>query len=457
MSVRRWAVAILATAAVPAHAAKLTRAEVVERAARQNPQVAAARAQIAKVEAQKAQADAARWPEITLQAATGPSLRAELVPGTSQSTESPYDAGFDDLSILVGGQLQVLQPLYTFGKIDDRREAAEHGIRARTAESEITSQQVALEAARLYEGWLFAREAQRFMEEIVHYAERTLERARQESQVQGSTITEADVLRLTSALKAAQMGGHRAVAGVRQAEAGLRAYLGLPEDEPLEPGNETLEPLASQATPVEQSVATALDRRPELTALREGIVAYQKLADAERAAYYPDFFVLGAVSAVYTHDRDLLENRYLIDPLYHFVPSVLLGVRWTVQADMAGARGEEVRAEAQRLQGLLDWARQGVPAEVRKASEDAERARRDIEAAAQGVEAAKKWAVRADLDFAAGLTDATSVTDAVTAYTELRLAQLDAVYRLNTALAELARATGTLGAPEGPYTEGTRP
>jgi outer membrane protein TolC len=444
--------------AAPAHAIRLTRDEVVRRAAAQNPQVAAARAEAAKVEAQKAQAEAARWPTVTIQAGTGPSEKAKLVPGSDiQSTRSIYDFRLSDLSALVGANASIVQPLYTFGKIDDRIEAAEHGITARNAQAEMTRAEVALEAARLYEGYLFARDAQRFMEEIVHTADRSLQRAQQESQVQGSNVTQADVLRLQAALGAAQMGQNRAVAGAQQALAGLHAYLGIPEGEPIEVADEALAPVAAQATPVEQYVATAQQKRPEFQALREGALAYEKLADAERAGLYPDFVILGSLSAVYTWNRDKITTRYVVDPLYHFVPVLLVGLQWTWQDGMASARGDEQAAEATKLRDQLAWAEQGVPAEVRKAWQDADQARRDIDSAEAGVGAAKKWAVQADLDFTAGLTDARNLEDAVSRYTTLRLAQLDAVYRLNTALAELARATGTLTENGGPYTGGTKP
>src|SRR5512145_1223068 len=138
MEMRRFAciallvVNALVSTAASAQAEQLSRASVVVRALRQNPQLAAARSRQAQAEAEQTQADSARWPEITVELGVGPSLRAELAPGSGvESTRSRYELSASDLSVVVGGRLNVLQPLYTFGKIDGFRSAAAHGVRAR--------------------------------------------------------------------------------------------------------------------------------------------------------------------------------------------------------------------------------------------------------------------------------------------------------------------------------------
>jgi hypothetical protein len=52
--------------------------------------------------------------------------------------------------------------------------------------------------------------------------------------------------------------------------------------------------------------------------------------------------------------------------------------------------------------------------------------------------------VQANRDYLVGLADSQSLVDAVRAYAELRAAQLEAIFRHNSALARLAHATGTI-------------
>lgn len=429
----------------PAPARELSRRMIVPLAL-QNPQIAAAQAQVAQAEARGAQASAARWPRISLEAGAGPSLQAELVPGTAvQSTQKAYsDISITDLSVVVGGRLDIVQPLYTFGKIGKRRQAAAEEVKARLAQLDISKVDVAVSSAELYEGYLFARDALRFFEEALRIVDRATTDTQKQLDRNNPDFNERDLLELQAGRAAVLLGINEATARRAQALAGLRAYLGLPVSEEITVEEEELDPLAVELSEPERLVATALEQRPELMALEHGSAAYAALAEARLAGFWPDLVALGFVSAAYTPGRDLVDTRYYADPLYHFVPGLLVGLRWTVWGPMAAAEAAEEQARARQLDALRRWAVEGVPADVRKEYFEAQRARADIESARSGTEHAKEWLVRTTADYAIGFADTDNLTDAVEAYTRLRLAYFDAVYRRNTALVRLARATGTL-------------
>lgn len=448
MTKTRLATWILAASlAIPALAGAepISRATLVRRALAKNPQVAAANARRAQAEAEQVQADAARWPQLSLQLGVGPALRAELVPGTgADSTRSRYSLGANDISVAVGGQLSVVQPLYTFGKIDGFRNAAAHSVQARDQQTQMTRAEVALDVARLYEGLLFARDATRFFEEIENYLDRTILATEERLKADASELTEQDVLRLKSALSAVRLSLHYARAARAQAQAGIVAQLTLPNGTELDPQEDQLRALPLSPGAVSPLVAQALRRRPELGALRQGSLAYDALASAEGAGMLPDVFVMGFVDAAYTPGRDLVKSRYIIDPLYHFDPGILLGLRWQVQGPMSSGRAEQRRAQARELRDLQAFAISGLPAQVEKSYADVHRSDLDIAEARDAVARAKRWMVQASSDYSAGLGDSRSLVDAVRAYAELRTAELEATYRHNIALAELAQATGTL-------------
>ncbi len=428
-----------------ARAERVSRATLIAQALKQNPQVAAAQARRSQSEAEQGQADAARWPQINLELGVGPSLRAELVPGTAaQSTRSRYSLAANDLSVVLGGRLNVVQPLYTFGKIDGFRDAADHGTRAREAQTEITRADVAVEVARLYEALLFARDATRFFEDLENYVDRTILSTEGRLQAGAAEVTEQDVIRLQTALSAVRLSLHSARTGYDQAQAGIVAHLGFSPGTQLELREDELTALPTVSAQGSSLVARALRDRPELTALRHGALAYEALASAEGAGNLPDVFLMGFADAAYTPGRDLVTSRYVNDPLYHFDPGVLLGMRWQMQGAMSRARSDQRHAQARELRDLQTWAVAGMPAQVEKAFADAKRADQDIAEAHTAVARAKRWTVQASSDYGAGLADSRSLVDAVRAYAELRAAELDALCRHNVALAELAYATGTL-------------
>jgi outer membrane protein TolC/ABC-type transporter MlaC component len=442
--------ALVLAAVVPSRAGArvLDRRSAVHAAQQQNPQVAAARAQEAAMQAQLRQADAARWPLVTANAAVGPSLKATLVPGTSVTSveEQYHNIHLSDLSAVFIGTLTVIQPLYTFGKIALRQEAATHGVHAREAQTRMEQADVALDVARIYEAYLLARDGRRFYDEIAHWLERTLEGTEERLAQHRGKVTELDVLRLQSGMGLVEIGQHLAEAGIAQATAGLIAYLGLPKNEPIDVAEDEQGLVGDQDIPTNfgDLLATASRHRPELVALREGQDALGALARAEEAAYKPDIFALGLIAGAYTPGRDWIETRFVVDPLNNFVPWIAVGLRWQVQGYMATERAKEQQAQADVLAHLGEWAEAGIPAEVRRAYEDVLRTQKDVKSGDVAVGKAKQWMVESSADYSIGFLDVREVTDAVEAYVALRNALLQAHFEHNVAMAELSKATGTL-------------
>src|SRR5882724_3379687 len=189
-------------AALPVSARTLDRRGAIRTALAQNPQIAAARAEEAAVLAQRHQVDSARFPIVTFDAGVGPSLKATLVPGTAaQSVEHQYNNfKLGDLSAVFIADLTVIQPLYTFGKIAKRQEATDHGLRAREAQTRMQRADVALEVARIYEGYLLARDAERFFDETLHWLESTLEGTQERLANDVGNVSEREVLRLEASI-----------------------------------------------------------------------------------------------------------------------------------------------------------------------------------------------------------------------------------------------------------------
>jgi len=433
-------------APLPAGARTLDRRTAIRIAAQQNPQVASARADEEVVRALGRQADAARWPLVTLTGAMGPSLIATLVPGTSdQSIEKLYkDFKWSEVTVGFFGDLTVIQPIFTFGKIAKRQEAAAHGVAAREAQTRMKSADVAFEVAQIYEGYLFARDVERYLVETLHWLERTRESAQERLNNNAKNVGERDILRLQAGEALNQIGIDQARAGMAQAKAGLCAYLGFPQSEPITFAEAEQETVGRTPGDVVSLVKLAMDHRPELAALREGQLSYNALASAEAAGYLPDVFALGLVSVAYTPGRDWVENRFVIDPLNHFIPGFLFGARWQFQAWMSGARAAEQRAQADSLRHLAEWADDGIPAEIRRAYEEIKRTDMDIVRGEDGVSKSRKWLVMAGTDYGIGFLDVRDVSDAVISYVSLRTALMRARYDRNVAMAALNKATGTL-------------
>lgn len=438
--------AALVWAASSTQTVSLDRSTLIRRVSQLHPKVAAAQSEVLRAKAWQGQVRAARFPRLEALSFVATSLQADLEDenGVRSRRDAYAEFALDQLSAAFGGRIQAVLPLYTFGKIDDRAAAARASERAGRAQVQMTAAEAVREAAELYETHLFTLDALRFVDEVEYIAEKSLEETALGLESGAADVSEQDKLRIESALGLARLIRSQAEAGRRQTLAGLRAYLSLPEAVAIRFPDPYLNPVSAEITSLERLIEQAKVHRPEFVALVAGIEAYEKLSRAERAAYYPDVFLLGFVSGAYTPGRDFVTSRYVLDPLGHFLPGALVGARWQLDWDGAGHRADEVRADAVRLKGLLAWAKQGIPAQVVRAYEDLRRARRDLDTTRASLPKAKRWVVRASADYGIGLSDARGLTDAVEAYVTMKSAALDATRRLNIALAALAQATGTL-------------
>jgi outer membrane protein TolC len=426
----------------------LTRAETIRRVLRENAQLRAADADVMIAEARQGQVNAAKYPSIDLTGGIATSIAADNTDADEngvQSRRSAYgDFNINQVRPAFVARLSVVQPLYTFGKIGQREKAAQAGLEAAQAQRAITAAELAVEVAELYEAHLFGKEIVLFMQDVKGVATRSIEETKDRLEAGAFDVTEQDRLRLETALGAAQLAENYARAVISQTLDGLRAYLNLPPGTEVQVSEQYLDPVSKDASTLEQLIVMAKEQRPEIVALSRGIQAYDHLAAAERADFYPNIFVLGYLSAVYTVDRDLVQSRFVLDPLGHVFTGALVGARWTLQWDMAAHRAEEVKAESFRLGQLLEWAQAGVPAEVNRYQQEVIRARADLKQLETTLPLTKRWVVRASADFGAGFGDSRGVVDAVQAFVIMKNNQLDAVFRLNTNLAQLAKATGTL-------------
>src|SRR5215470_5678206 len=116
--------AMAATAASPGQ--RWTLEQCLERASASSPEVNEAQAEIRIAESQLAQAKAGRLPQ-----ATFTSINGIINGATGNAVTGRTDNS--DLGPFTRGELEVVQPLFTFGRLASEIRAASHGVDAKRA------------------------------------------------------------------------------------------------------------------------------------------------------------------------------------------------------------------------------------------------------------------------------------------------------------------------------------
>ncbi len=452
------AAAVLLISAVPASADHeesgrklISLDECVRLAVANSAEVRESEYETAVYKGKKEQADAAVYPQVDVIAYGSLSPRARLVDGrTVESSTNINKESYD--GVFGRATVQLIQPLYTFGKISGYREAAEHGVRAYEAGAKLKATNVALQVKEAYYGLLLARELKLFLKEIGEELDKATAKVERQLENDAPNVDQVDLFKLQT--RQGELRRYMALAeeGEEKALYGLQVLVG-DEDDSVDIQDEYLIPADYKAEDFDTYKNSAMDDRLEFTQLKEGLMARSALVDVELADYYPHFFLLGFGSIAGATNRDHLNNPYIFDEFNHTAAGAVVGFKWTIDLGMNSGQVDEARAEYLKLKAKQDYARMGVPFQVKEAYLELARTEKEMRALMDAYKSAKQWVVTSLANFDLGVGEARDIADSVSAYARIRADYFRAVYNQHMAIANLEHATG-MDAQTVPYHSG---
>ncbi|HKE18937.1 MAG TPA: TolC family protein [Kofleriaceae bacterium] len=430
--------------AQPRGARRLSLAELT-RIAVAGPRAQAARLATRQAEALVTEAGGARFPHIEVRALAAPSPNIDcLNPDCTETSHTDVNLAFDGAWGSV--QVNLAQPLFTFGKLSAAmRGARSAAAAARSSESGVTGD-IEVDAARAYFGLKLARELRYELEDgldEIDKARRQLAEALS-AKKGGGEATVQDRLRLETVLGEARSR----LAEAREAEdtalAAVRVMAGDPradiDDKPLEPDEVEL------AT-ADHYADLAMAVRPELAALRHAQAGTDALADLELARFFPDFLLVGTFQWARAQGVDDPPSAFASDPFNTTTVGLAAALRWTIEPFSQRGRLARARARRDEVSADLRAASGAVRLDVEHAHAQARSAHGRLEAAREGEKSARGWVASVLQGEAIGVVEAKELADAYLAYFSLRARYLTAVHDWNLALVRLRRATGPGAGP----------
>jgi outer membrane protein TolC len=407
--------------------------------ARQNPLARAAFDRTRAAAAQVDEARGARFPHATVTAFVGPSPEIHCVPGTDCAETTPHEVRLRFEGVFGGINAEIVQPLYTFGKIDGAIDAASGNLELNQALATGAAADMGLEAARAYLGIDLARELGEMLDDgseklaaaTTNIAER-LERGE-------ADVTVQDRLRLQTFT--AEIAARRSEARESESTAryGLQALVGDPDADTLGA------PLEALSLPLDQAkayVERAAQARPEVRAAERGVTALEGLREVERARLFPDLGVVVGGSFTRAGGVDDPPSAFANDPFNHTTAYAALVLRWNVEPAAQIARLARANAELERGRDLLAAARRAGDFAVLQAYTRVSEAHVRLDAATAGEKSARGWVASVMQADAIGTVSSKDMADAYLAYFTLHSRVLQSTYDFDLALFALRRAIG---------------
>jgi outer membrane protein TolC len=420
--------------------------EMIEMALATSPELKMAEQDIRVAKGEVRQATGGQLPQVELVGISGPVSDAK-VPTVQVVGKTGYLVSHDEDSVNIFGRLDfaLTQPLYTFGKISNRKDAARLGLEAQKAGKEQRKNQVILNTKELYYAYLIASQGKGAAKDADAYISDATRRIKRLIELHAKNADPSDLYRLEAYAAQVKAFAAKAESGYRTAYYALKQAIGIPQNEEFITKETELPKNPANLQPEGEYVQRALQNRPEITQVKKGADAKGKLADAAKSDLYPSFFAAAVGSVSGAPGRQTLmggENTYLTDQFNHAYGGFYAGAHWHVDFGIGLGNLDKARAEYEKMRDTQEFAERNIPIEVVKYYQDAVEAQKSWAAYEEAVVGARRWILAAFDNFDLGIGTAKDMLDAIDRYGKNEGDYLQSLYGYHVALARLDYAVG---------------
>lgn len=421
---------VSAAAAAP----KLTLEQVIAKALA-SPRAQMAEGDRAAAAARVDEADSAWFPKAKLTAFVTASPEIRCVDKACETT-TPQNFAFRFSGLFGSAQLDITQPLFTFGKITHAKGAARDGLDAQRALADEAAGDLAVDAARAYWGVKTARELGGMLDDGIDEIAKALadleDRAGKGKGKPDASIQ--DRQRVAVLVAEAKVQRADALQAELEALSGLRALTGVPDAD--------LDDAELAAIDRKIPSRAASDHRPQAVAARTGAHAADELAEMAESQYFPDIAVVASGVIARAQGADDPPSVFANDPYNRTGAGAVLGLQWTIEPWTVAARVARARADARKAHAQSELAQLGARYDADNALADATAAHDKVDAASQGEKAARTWLASVLQAEAIGAAESRDLADAYIAWFQMRARWAQAVFQWNVAVVRLDRASG---------------
>jgi len=400
-----------------------------------HPLMDAARAGLAQLEAKLSQAEWAIFPSFQL---TGTATITPKVTGDPLS----FDSSWGTIGVFGSVKLEMVQPLWTFGKISALQAAATAGVEVGKATLEVARWELRVRSAEAWLGRLLGRELDAILvdgQSWIEKAEKRMEKLKAED---SDEYDQLEHLRLKTRVAEFWQLAYDNKMLVQQSQEGMRLLLRKPRGTVIEMGEKDLEPYKLTVLDADAYVELMRKNDPTLALARRGAQAQRELANAKGKDLFPDLVLVGQAGIARASQIDDQHSPFANDPYNNRYAGAALGLRWQLdvaqkvfQRDEARARARRYRAEATAQEDLQEFKVRGLALDLKNKSEL-------LTIAAESQKAAQGWLTATWDTYDAGFGNFRDVMDALVQFYQQKFGYLKLVFDHNLVAWKLSQAIG---------------
>ena len=420
--------------------------QLIQMALQTSPELKMVEQDILAAKSEFKEAKGGLLPQVDLIGIVGPAENAQfptvVLTGPKTGVIVSHDEGFGAISVFGRLDFAITQPLYTFGKITNRRDAAALGVEAQTAAREERRNKIVLNVKELYYAYLIALQGKNAARDADTYIDDAGKRIKRLIELKAKNVDPSDLYRMDAFAAEVKAFAAKAESGFLTAYAALKKAVGFPDHEELMIKDTELPKNPADLEPEGEYIQRAIANRPEIKEVKIGVAAKGKLADAAEADLYPSIFAAATGSFAGAPDREKFDNSYITDDFNHAYAGVFAGAQWHLDFGIGQGKLDKARAEYQKMRNTQEFAEKNIPVEVVKYYQDTVEAYQAFTAYEQAAIGSRRWIVTAFSNFDLGIGTARDMFDAIDRYGKNQGNYLQSLYNYHVSLARLDYATG---------------
>ncbi|MFQ5678364.1 MAG: TolC family protein [Gemmatimonadota bacterium] len=422
----------------------LTLAEAERLALQNNAIVRMAGAEVDLSRAKKSRAAHARvLPKFNLRNVWGPIPRARGVfTKTGVLTSPDTSTGFSDLRFFTQVDLDIVQPLWTFGRLSGLDRAAGFGVEAAEADLSTKTAELRLQVRETYWALVLGYELLEVVDDMSEDAEEARAKLQELFDEGSEQVTQNDLFKFRIFEYDIHKARRQALDRIELGTAALRAAIGLDEATEITLETRELVPLEVTLDSLPTYTAMALRNRPEIAGLRAGIHASSSLVSVARSEHLPQLFFAANLRYNRAPSRFDSNNPFVYNPTNFFNPGIVVGFNWNLNVLQTRDKISEARYELARLTERESPLLDGIRLEVRKSYLAMRQAEANMQESRRALTASENWLRAETQTFDLGMGEVKDVIDAFRANAAMRREYLQNIFAFNTALAALGKAIG---------------
>ena len=398
-----------------------------------NAKILGSKAQILSFEAIRTEASASDLPTLSFLSYVAPIY--EVRGDATRSVDN-----FSKWGPFLHGELQVVYPVFSFGRIRDAKQAASHAVEGGRFLHESQINKSIFEFKQLYMQCILLNrlrsvldDANDKMKTILGHAEKLYKKGTGE--VQRKDLTRLRLFALELQRFNAEWHASKKTAGLA-----LGHFLG--EKESLLVLEQDFPRIQEATRALEQLIAEAHLTNPDLKAVTEGMQARHHQLEMEKGGNLPILFVAGRADMNYTNMRDYQQSTYAFDPFNRNIFAVVFGAKWDLDFGNTKAKIQKAEAELEKMKAMQSEAETGIPLKIAMAMWEFEKQKIQMEIAQNKFKEANKWSLSEMTAYTAGTGNAKDLIEALGAMLMTEKEMAESEFSLCIAAARLAMEIG---------------